>query len=191
MKDDAIIWAYDSEIVGDCGEVVTASSLRSVCGMQIIRNLYVPYENGFTEVDMIGLSEYGVYVVENKNIHSIVRGSFNDEYWSYGVNFKKKLYNPIKQNRIHCRALRDIIGNSVKLRSLVMFNDSAILNIDKKSSNYVFLLKDFVNTYRGCTLEGCICEKDILELYELLKGYSDPSPERRRQHVASLRMKSR
>lgn len=64
---DLIFYHSSAYIQGDVGEVITASDLRSKCSMLVLRNLYFPYNNHFIEVDMIGISKLGVFIIENKN----------------------------------------------------------------------------------------------------------------------------
>lgn len=45
MSDDNLyeLYATSPYIQGDVGEVVTASELRSRCGMEVLRNIYLPF----------------------------------------------------------------------------------------------------------------------------------------------------
>lgn len=42
-------------IQGYIGEAITASELRSKCGMFVLRNLYLDYNNSICEIDIIAL----------------------------------------------------------------------------------------------------------------------------------------
>lgn len=44
-----------ADVKGDVGEIITASSLRSNCDMTVVRNIYLPYKDHFTEVDMVAI----------------------------------------------------------------------------------------------------------------------------------------
>lgn len=177
--------------VGDAGEVVTASKLRSDCNMTIIRSIYLPYKGHLTEIDMIGVSPLGVFVIENKNYKGTIRGSFDDTFWKveYSPFRTSKLYNPIKQNEIHRCVVKGLLQSleySVCCFNSVIFNDCAKLCISNVEKN-VFTLSDFVKTYNEIKAKGFIAKEEIDKLASLFRLFSDGSDLAKETHVNLLR----
>ena len=93
----------------------------------ILRNTIIPYYKKQTEIDIIMIHTSGIFVFESKNIGGNITGNINDEKWS--VKYPNgKVYdtrNPIKQNRYHIDALRDLLTPPDKdtFKSFVVFSN--------------------------------------------------------------------
>lgn len=133
--------------IGNAGEDITYGILNgSGKKYRIYRNLFVPTENGTTELDMVLLHKKAVIVIENKNWDGKVYGGEYDNYWySYPRDTKRKPvshFNPVEQNERHCRRLYEYLGDKLisgdKIESLVVFNKSDISELDiKERSTYI------------------------------------------------------
>lgn len=179
-----------AETQGDVGEVVTARAIRSELGMNVVRNIYIPYNNHFTEIDMIAISESGVFVIENKNYSGIISGIKDDKFWFAKYGYKcNSFLNPIKQNDIHIEALNSIILDTefsdLSLNNIVIFNDNANLSSLEYMDN-VFYLSDFINYFRTSNSKF-IDKNKVMSFYYFLLNYSDQSSEMKEQHVSLLR----
>ena len=110
-----------ADVKGDVGEIITASSLRNNCDMTVIRNIYLPYKDHFTEVDMVAIGRLGIFVIENKNYDARVTGNIRDKYWNveYSQWCTYKLYNPLFQNFLYqsCQIL-GILGDFLNVFAL-------------------------------------------------------------------------
>jgi hypothetical protein len=121
-----------AEIKGVYGENLTCNELRSA-KMQdpgiILRNLYVPHSNGFTEVDIVMLNHSKIFVIESKNYEGWIFGRENDKYWTQTFKSKRtKFYNPIRQNQTHIKALSTYLGIREEFFvSIIVFSNSAKL----------------------------------------------------------------
>lgn len=187
-------YSASAEKLGDAGEAVTANELRNL-GFLVVRNLYLPYNGHLTEIDIVAISEFGLFIIENKNYAGVVYGSLDDRYWyvKYSILGGRKLLNPITQNNIHRSSLvsldciKDLVPEKY-IFSPVIFNDKCKLNIngaDKK----VFTLSKFVEVYKGYITdrEPCLSKDKVKYLYDNLKEYSDCSDFMRLLHVVTLK----
>lgn len=179
-------------IQGDIGEAITASELRSKCGMLVLRNLYLDYNNSICEIDIIALSKLGVFVIENKNYKAKVSGSIQEYFWSlnYPSLRSEKLFNPIKQNTKHISILRSILIDAgfldLPLYNIVIFNDyKCSLNLSG-CEDKVFLLSDFIDKYNKLDIDN-LSDDYIYKLYDFLKSYSDQSLNARLDFLEVLR----
>lgn len=177
-------------IKGDVGEVITASALRKL-GLTIVRTLYVPTEDSLTEIDMVGVSSSGIFIVENKNYKGIVKGKLTDYYWSvnYSSYCKERLYNPILQNDRHKKYLLyqlELLGiENIPIYSPVIFNDSCVLSL-RGVDGCVHKLSDFSSYYNK--LDSEVLSKDsITRIVNFLRLFSDQSDEAK---IHYLKMRS-
>ena len=60
--------------LGEIGEYVTAHTLQDDLGLKVVRNIYLPVDSKFTEIDMIAISSHGLFVIENKNYKGLIIG---------------------------------------------------------------------------------------------------------------------
>ncbi|MCR4761760.1 MAG: NERD domain-containing protein [Oscillospiraceae bacterium] len=99
-----------SDLVGQYGEDLTADVLKwsKRFGYKgaMLRNVFIPKENGETsEIDLLYITQKGIFVIESKNYSGWIFGNGNDQYWTQSLpnKQKKRFYNPMKQNRTHIR----------------------------------------------------------------------------------------
>ena len=73
--------------------------------------LYSAYLGKDTQIDLMMLTDNGVYVIEAKNWVGFIRGTYNDKYWQGRSRSQNtmQVFSPINQNDIHIRALRNAL----------------------------------------------------------------------------------
>ena len=121
---------FDDEWVGRRGEKLTARELKLVRLFgrkgKILRNVYVPKPDGTTsEIDLLYLSEKGIFIIESKNYSGWIFGSEDQFKWTVSLpgGYKERFYNPIKQNRGHAKWLDGFLGEDVPLFPIVAFSE--------------------------------------------------------------------
>ena len=193
----------NSNVIGDVGEALTASKLRSDCDMTILRNIYLTRQDGKSvEIDMVGISDKGIFVIENKNYSGFVKcdkdkciscGKCKSVCWKVIYpNIITSMLNPVKQNEIHIEALWRLLRqsnfylNPSEIHNVVIFNHK--VRLEKNGLDNVFLLDEFVEHFKGIYSTGCESElyKQKKEIYELFKKYSDQSEEAKNRHIKAL-----
>lgn len=94
---------------GEAGEWAIEYALKKALpsNIYILRNLYIPYKDIVSEVDLVLLHETGIYVFESKNYTGWIFGNKTSTYWTqlFKNGQKIKFYNPILQNRTHINAI--------------------------------------------------------------------------------------
>lgn len=71
--------------------------------------LYSTFLKTDTQIDIVAITKFGVFVIEAKNWKHWVKGSYDDFNWT-GLSSNRKImtvFNPVHQNFIHIRALRN------------------------------------------------------------------------------------
>lgn len=90
---------------------------------QVLRNVTLPTEDGTTQIDHIIVSEYGVFVVETKNMKGWIYGGSHQRMWTQKIyKYTDKFQNPLHQNHKHVETLKSFLGlNDQQIFSLVVF----------------------------------------------------------------------
>ena len=113
---------------GRKGEYLTYRDLESL-GEQhkLLTNIYLPKEDGTTtEIDLIMITETGIYVFESKNYGGWIFGDESSKFWTQSLKGgnKFRFYNPIWQNKKHINILQKHLGiGSEVFRSYIIFSN--------------------------------------------------------------------
>ena len=134
---------FDEESIGEHGEKLTERELKFIRLLgrkgKILRNVYIPKDNGeTTEIDVVYITQKGIFVIESKNYSGWIFGDEKGTYWTATLQNgqKNQFYNPIKQNKTHIRWLQKYVGNDVPLFSLIVFSERCELKkIDMESTD--------------------------------------------------------
>ena len=188
-------WDYlsmgSANINGDVGEVLIASNLRSEFGTSLVRNIYLPYENKTTEIDMIWLTPKGVFCIECKNYSGTIKTDFYHDYWRVEYNswHSERLFSPIKQNMRHTYALSDLLEShdiDIEVTPVVVFTDK--VRLPNNASNHgVFNISQFIDWYRSQN-NVKTCSSEVLgAIYAIVSKYSDISDVARISHILNLK----
>lgn len=121
-----------------------------------------------SQIDHVVISRYGIFVIETKNYRGWIFGSENAYEWTQVIfSNKYKLYNPIRQNLGHVKALKSHLTLYPQLDyyPIVVFTGGAKLKVNSSFPvvNIFRLLKTIKNPK-----EEIITEKIRDEIYEHL-----------------------
>jgi len=89
----------------------------------LIKNVTLPTEDGSTQIDHIIVSEFGVFVVETKNMKGWIFGSPNQKMWTQKIyKHSSKFQNPLHQNYKHVKTLESLLYlNEEQVHSVIVF----------------------------------------------------------------------
>jgi ribosomal protein L37AE/L43A len=89
----------------------------------LIKNVTLPTEDGTTQIDHIIVSEYGIFVVETKNMKGWIFGDEKQKYWTQKIyKHTNKFQNPLHQNYKHIKTIQNALGiGSDKIFSVIVF----------------------------------------------------------------------
>ncbi|KTD83167.1 MULTISPECIES: nuclease-related domain-containing protein [Paenibacillus] len=71
---------------------------------------------GYAQIDHIVISPYCLFVIETKNYNGEIKGGRTDQQWS--VSNRYKMYNPLKQNYGHIKAVESLLKGIPKVKSV-------------------------------------------------------------------------
>ncbi|GGQ04897.1 nuclease-related domain-containing protein [Shewanella litoralis] len=88
-----------------------------------LKNITLPTDNGTTQIDHIVVSQFGVFIVETKNMKGWIFGSANEKQWTQKIyHYSSKFQNPIHQNYKHLKTLEALLNINIDaLFSVVVF----------------------------------------------------------------------
>lgn len=176
---------------GETGENFIERELYKLeINKKILRNAYIPYKDGTAEIDIIMITEYGIYVIESKNYSGWIFGSEKQAYWTQSLNknSKYKFYNPVLQNKTHVKALSEYLGMNINyFRSCIVFNGNSELKKVPQNTSYFKILYDYqVYDYINYNVkyENKIINTEYVEqLYEKLLPTTNVTEEIKQQHI--------
>ncbi|OYW74278.1 MAG: hypothetical protein B7Z37_18380 [Verrucomicrobia bacterium 12-59-8] len=117
-------------------------------------DLYVPRPDGdgLTQVDHAVVSPYGIFVIETKNYTGLIYGSEHQAKWTqtFGSGGKFSFQNPIWQNKMHLRALAQLLNlPESKFRPVIFFMGGSAFKtelpeyvIDTSLTSYISEIED-------------------------------------------------
>lgn len=197
------------ESIGSQGEKMIAKKLRYInfCGRRgrVLQNVYVPRGNGeTTEIDLLYITQKGIFVIESKNYSGFIFGNENSQNWTSTLFAgkdrlgrkqveKHHFYNPIWQNRIHIKALKHYLGADVQTVSVIVFSERCELKSIYFKSPDVFVCKrnmltdvvrDIWNSY-----PDIFSDEQIDSIFEALFPLTNQDESIKEKHISDIQMK--
>ena len=184
---------------GNYGEFLVFSYLERLDGdHKLLTNLYIPKKDGSTtEVDLVMISESGIYVFESKNFSGWIFGDESNNNWTQILPRGRKslFFNPIWQNKGHINALKSVLSldKGLMYKSYVVFSERCTLKkITVTSPDVRVIKKDaLLNTIKqdiGVS-NKLFSIQDVNRLYSKLKAYSRADEDIRSSHVKNVKNK--
>jgi len=136
----------------------------------IINDVTLPLEyGGTTQIDHIIVSNYGVFVIETKNMSGWIFGSEHQAKWTQTIHRSKYPFqNPLRQNYKHTKTLAHLLDMPhEQFHSVVVFTPNAELKT--KMPNNVGYLKEMM-LYIKCFVEEVSDNKAKLEIINLVQS---------------------
>ena len=185
--------------VGAYGEYLTQylfNSVRFKGYYKTLQNIYVPYKDGTSEIDVLVAHKKGIYVIESKNYSGWIFGSENQQQWTQMLNknTKEKFYNPVKQNKTHIKALSEYLQiEPSKMKSYIVFSERCELKkVPENTDQYVITkrnyLLDLIN--RDMTdKQDIFTNEEIDEIARKLEPLTNASQEVKDKHIENIEKK--
>jgi Predicted membrane protein len=109
---------------GNEGEAVVRNHVAKL-GLPSLHDIYVPHDNGATQVDHAVLAGGAIVVIETKNYSGAIYGTAEQRQWTQvlaGGRNRSRFQNPLEQNRGHQKAVRKFCGGEVRVVTLFVGN---------------------------------------------------------------------
>lgn len=181
---------------GNYGEFLAYKTLEKLrANKKLITNLYIPIKNGnTTEIDLIMICNFGIFVIESKNYSGWIFGNDNSSTWTQTLpnGQKNKFYNPIMQNKTHINALKRLLNYDISyFYSYIVFSERCELkNVRLTDSNVVILKRNLLLKKINLNikvLEQKFTDKQVDDLYLKLSNYSNAGNEIKLAHIQNIK----
>lgn len=155
----------------------------------IFKDVTLPTDDGTTQIDHIIVSQYGVFVIETKNYKGWIFGDANQKTWTQVLYKKKsKFPNPLHQNYIHVKVLKELLGlTNAQIFNVVTFVGDSKFKTDMpenvtQGSRYIKFIKSKTDTV--------LSENQVQEIVEkITSGRLERSFKTNREHVQNVKKK--
>lgn len=203
---------FQPKIKGYTGEAKLARAMKrlKIPGkVNVLRDSLFPLERGGTsQVDVIAVTRYGVFIMENKNYNCDVYGCVTDTDWyckypphkpskdpldymmAKKYDKEEKQYNPIRQNKTHITAVSAILREKyphIPYYPLVVFSNNANLYI-QNSRNRVCNLKNLSKVVPRLIGKEVLTDKEVNEISDILKQNQLKGRRAYQNHVTAIQL---
>lgn len=179
------------KIKGAIGENTTAFILFFLdkSKYKVINNVVLEVAEKTTQIDHIVISDYGIFVIETKNYKGWIFGGEYSEYWTQVIfKRKEKLYNPIRQNLGHIRALKRCLKEfpNVEYISIVVFPSKADIKVSTNTD--VVYSSQLIKTIKKYKVLNLVeSEKDAI--FQKINTFNIIDTYNKRDHVKSIKQR--
>ncbi|TYS60539.1 NERD domain-containing protein [Bacillus infantis] len=156
---------------------------------------------GYSQIDHIIITSYGLFVIETKNYQGTIYGDKDRKYWL--INGKFKMMNPLMQNYGHIQAIKGSIDTRYHkyFISMVSFTKRCTFKIEEelrtiKSNDLVVydvelteFIKRKVAVLKLQYYNPVLVKEDIKKIYNSISGSNIIDESIRKQHVESIQIK--
>lgn len=182
---------------GVYGELLTQGELMLVKLFgrrgKTLRNIYLVKDNGETsEIDVIFITQKGIFVFESKNYSGWIFGDERNLNWTATLSngIKNQFYNPVMQNRNHIKWLRKYVGYDIPMYSIIVFSNRCELKKIAIYSDDVRVIKRertyaTVKEYWDRTPD-CVSDIRIDEIYRKLKDFTNVDATVKAAHIQNI-----
>jgi len=145
------------------------------------------------QIDSIAINEKGVFIFESKDYAGWIFGNGNYTKWTQILAYGKRknyFYNPIKQNAGHVATVRRIIGDNIKIYSIIVFsNRGELKDIDVvPKATYVCSLWRLAEVISDIESTTELSQSQIMEIRKKLqRACIRPNENVRNKHVEEIR----
>lgn len=182
---------------GRFGEYCTYLKLRDLeeQGGKFLFNVYIPTQNGTTEIDLLMICRRGIFVFESKNYSGWIFGKESQQKWTQTLphgrgSYKEHFYNPVLQNKGHLQALQNYIGAEVPLWSIIVFSERCTLKNVQVTSPNISVVNRY-DLFQEVTMRlnrapAVFSEEDVERVYAFLYPCSQVSAAVKAQHIENI-----
>ena len=187
------------ENLGQFGEFSTEYALTNdnLDGeLVVLKNIYVPYRDKTSEIDLLMIHEKGIFVVESKNYSGWIFGNASQLNWTQSQQNgeKHQYYNHIRQNQTHKKAHSEYLNIPVSsFTSYIVFSERCSLKRVPADTDQVIIVRrpDMLKKLRA-QLRSSVnlySPEEITQLVQKLQPLTNKSEAEKQQHVDDIKEK--
>lgn len=187
------------ENLGQFGEFSTEYALTNdnlEGELVVLKNIYVPYRDKISEIDLLMIHKKGIFVFESKNYSGWIFGNASHLNWTQSLQNGEKhhFYNPIRQNQTHIKALSEYLNIPVSsFTSYIVFSERCSLKSVPEDTAQVIIVRrpDMLKKLRT-QLRSSVnlySSEEILHLVQKLQPLTNKDEAEKQQHIGDIKEK--
>lgn len=164
--------------------------------LKTIRNLYVPYQQDTSEIDVLMVHEKGLFVFESKNYSGWIFGSAGELKWTQCLpnHGKHHFYNPIRQNETHIKALSKYMQlPQTSFMSYIIFSERCELKDVPEATDFYSIVKrpELLKKLREMLKSRSVqyTHQEVDSLAEKFTELTRVSEEEKQRHIDVIKQK--
>ena len=187
------------ENLGQFGEFSTEYALinNNLDGeLVVLKNIYVPYRDKTSEIDLLMIHEKGIFVFESKNYSGWIFGNVSQLNWTQSLQNGEKhhFYNPIRQNQTHIKALSEYLNMPISsFTSYIVFSERCNLKSVPEDTDQVIIVRrpDMLKKLRAHLRSSVnlYSPEEVLQLAQKLQPLANKSEAEKQQHIDDIKEK--
>ena len=140
--------------------------------------------NGTTQIDHILISEYGIFIVETKNLQGWVFGSEGSAKWTQTLAGEKYPFqNPLRQTYRQKKVLAEFLNiNDSMIYDVVFFVGDCKLKTEMPSNVLASGLGRYIKRFKNVILS----KQEVDKITEQIQRYKQDSNLSAKDHIRSL-----
>lgn len=178
---------------GKEGEDQIAYELKNyICGGSLYKNVFIPIKAGKdTEIDLLLVNCYGIFVIESKNWSGELIGKENSDKWILSSNSGESyMDNPCKQNEYHLKRLREYLNIKKDVyQSIIVFGYETKLNFSTQSNfNSVIGIRELESYMKNIINKEKVLSDEELKYIDIkIKSCIDKDDKYKQKHIERVR----
>lgn len=153
----------------------------------LIKNVTLPTEDGTTQIDHIVVSEYGIFVIETKNMKGWIFGGEKQKTWTQKIyKHTSKFQNPLHQNYKHTKTIESALDiDPSQIFSIVVFvGDSTFKTEMPENVTYAGGLIRYIKS----KINKVLSQKEVEKIISMIEsGRLSRTLKTHREHVKHVK----
>lgn len=153
----------------------------------LLKNVTLPTEDGTTQIDHIIVSQYGIFVIETKNMKGWIFGDEHQKTWTQKIyKHTTKFQNPLHQNYKHTKTIESLLElDKDKIFSIVTFvGDSTFKTKMPDNITYSGGFISFINS----KTKKLFSEKEVEKIISMIEhGQLSKTRQTHKEHVQHVK----
>jgi restriction system protein len=188
-----IVLFKSARVKGYFGEFLVRMSARLMLDKKeyhAFHNIMLATPDGSTQIDHVFVSQYGLFVIETKNMKGWIFGEPSQATWIQQI-YKKtfKFQNPLRQNYKHIKALESLLSISPEvIHSVIVFvGDSTFKTSMPENVTYVGGFIRYIKSKR----QQVLSESQVKSIISTIdSGKLKATFQAQREHIRNLKSRS-
>jgi hypothetical protein len=145
-------------------------------------DLTIPKMDGTSQIDHVIVSRKGIFVIETKSHNGAIYGQEDDYQWTCIQREKHYLYNPLKQNNGHIKAIKALIGaEDLQFINIVVFSENPCFKTNMPEN--VLRLDGLISYIESFAIDR-LDQEQVIKFVGILEFYrKERSKETNEQHI--------